>query len=258
MVPRFIDQFPILLLDMGNTFMFGCDRFGNGSDYFGTYRRTGGRRLDEQVVSSVIDGLFHLMKAEYCNPAQYGSFGTAGEYLRRLPVAKGLPPSELEILEGVFARHEVGEIPGSHVRVLNELSRTHTLGVVSNIWAHPKVFEAEFRRVGILPLFATLVWSSEHGCIKPSPRIFLEALNRLEADPAEVLYVGDNPNRDIAGAKGVGMRAAYIENAERPLPAAGPKPDLIIRSLGGLLDAPATHKRMSQPDPGTKAPSDSR
>ena len=49
---RFIDQFSVLLLDMNGTFMFGEDRFGEGEDFYRTYRALGGRRLVSRPSSS--------------------------------------------------------------------------------------------------------------------------------------------------------------------------------------------------------------
>jgi hypothetical protein len=44
---RFIDDFDVILLDMGNTFMFGCDRFGQSVD-------------SSKFVPPVAGGLFTL------------------------------------------------------------------------------------------------------------------------------------------------------------------------------------------------------
>jgi len=41
---------------------------------------------------------------------------------------------------------------------------------------------------------------------KPDPGIFIEGLRRVQARAAETLFVGDNPFRDIEGARGWGWR----------------------------------------------------
>jgi len=53
--------------------------------------------------------------------------------------------------------------------------------------------------------FPLVVTSEEVGCRKPCERIFNHALEVAEVKAKESCYVGDNPIRDIAGAKGVGM-----------------------------------------------------
>ena len=232
---RFIDDFNVLLLDMGNTFMFGCNRFGRDIDYSATYSRCGGAVLDTQALWGVMDALLTRILTDYRNPASYDAFGTVEEYLRELPVAKTLPSEELQILERVFGEHEAGHIPRSHVRVLRALNRSHVLGLVSNIWSNPSFFEAEFKKVGILDLFTVIVWSSDYGSIKPSPRLFRVALDALEVAPEDVLFVGDNPKRDIAGAKAAGIKTAWLKNDMKPLSPADLIPDCTISDLGELL-----------------------
>ena len=45
---------------------------------------------------------------------------------------------------------------------------------------------------------------------KPSPEPFLELAARLKLPPERILYVGDNPVNDIAGASGCGMQTAWL------------------------------------------------
>lgn len=233
---RFIDKFSVILLDMGNTFMFGCDKFGEDVDYCSAYRSLGGRQIDSDSVAHIINHLFEYMLEIGRHPAYYDDFGTIDAYLRALPEAAGLPPSELEMLERVFAWHEVGEVPDSHAAILRDLNLTHPLGVVSNIWSHHSIFEEEFKRAGIDNLFEIIIWSSDHGCIKPSPRIFHKALSHFKADPQHVLFVGDNLERDVGGAKAVGMETVWINHGERQDTSITPQPTLIISDLGELLN----------------------
>ena len=236
---RFLDDFHVILLDMGNTFMFGCDRFGQKVDYHSTYRGLGGNRLSSESISLLINRLFEHMLDISRSPEHYDSYGTVEGYLRKLPESAGLPAAERKILESVFARHEVGRIPDSHVVILRELGHTHPLGVISNVWSHRSVFEEEFRRAGIEDLFEIIIWSSDHGYIKPSPHLFRKALVHFNVEPERVVYVGDNPRRDVAGAKGVGMKVVWINSGNRELPGGIPQPDLTISDLGDLLYASA-------------------
>jgi putative hydrolase of the HAD superfamily len=232
---RFIDDLNVILLDMGNTFMFECDRFGQGVDYHSTYRNLGGNRLSSGSISLAINRLFEHMLEISRNPEHYDRYGTVEGYLHELPESAGLPAAERKILERVFARHEVGRIPDSHVAILRELSHTHPLGVISNVWSHRSVFEEEFSRADVEDFFEIIIWSSDHGCIKPSPCIFRKALTHFDVEPERVAYVGDNPRRDVAGAKGVGMKAVWINSGNRELPVGIPQPDLTISDLGDLL-----------------------
>lgn len=46
---------------------------------------------------------------------------------------------------------------------------------------------------------------------KPDPAPFLRAIELLDMKPAEVLMIGDWPERDMAGAHGVGIRTVYAK-----------------------------------------------
>jgi len=46
---------------------------------------------------------------------------------------------------------------------------------------------------------------------KPAPNSFKIALKELKMNPEEVLFVGDNPERDILGAKKIGMKTCLAK-----------------------------------------------
>jgi putative hydrolase of the HAD superfamily len=68
------------------------------------------------------------------------------------------------------------------------------------------------------------------GVDKPAPEVFMEAVRLLDVpdiQPKEILFVGDNPYTDIAGAHGVGMKTAWIRMG-RKFPDDAPHPDFIV------------------------------
>jgi putative hydrolase of the HAD superfamily len=52
--------------------------------------------------------------------------------------------------------------------------------------------------------------------------------------PAEAVFVGDRADIDVAGARGVGMRAVWINREAEALPEGAPAPDHEIRDLQEL------------------------
>ena len=58
-------------------------------------------------------------------------------------------------------------------------------------------------------VFDVVVTHDDTGEYKPSPAPFREALRRLGAAAAETLMVGDWPERDMVGAKSLGMRTVF-------------------------------------------------
>lgn len=59
--------------------------------------------------------------------------------------------------------------------------------------------------------FDVIVCLDDTGMKKPATKPFETVLNELKLKPAEVLMVGDWPERDIAGAKKMGMRTCYAK-----------------------------------------------
>lgn len=93
-------------------------------------------------------------------------------------------------------------------RTLLELARRGLkMGVVTDA---PR-FKAYQRldAAGLTDFFDFVLTSTDHGEHKPHERPFTEALELLEMRPQEVLMVGDWPERDMDGAKGVGMKTAW-------------------------------------------------
>lgn len=48
------------------------------------------------------------------------------------------------------------------------------------------------------------------GYEKPHPAAFLRAIEILNCEPTNILYIGNNPEKDIFGANSVGMESAHI------------------------------------------------
>jgi HAD superfamily hydrolase (TIGR01549 family) len=98
-----------------------------------------------------------------------------------------------------------------NIPLLRELGRRYRLGVVSN-------FYGNLARVcddaGIQSFFQVFVDSTDVGCLKPDPRIFQRALEALDVPVSSATFVGDSLPRDMAGARGVGMRHIWLAGAE--------------------------------------------
>ena len=85
----------------------------------------------------------------------------------------------------------------------------------------------KIRESGLEGLVGTIVISEEAGISKPDRRIFEKALSQIQASPASTLFVGDNPEADILGAKDMGMPAAWLHNGQE-WPFEQRKPDYVF------------------------------
>jgi HAD superfamily hydrolase (TIGR01509 family) len=116
-------------------------------------------------------------------------------------------------------------------------ARGYRLGIVSNTpWGTPEyLWESQVERFHLAPHFPVRCFSSVVGFQKPDRRIFEVALGRLGVPAARTLFVGNDPQADVAGAAGVGMRTAYIRRGLPP-PKVDPPADICIDTLTELLD----------------------
>jgi HAD superfamily hydrolase (TIGR01549 family) len=123
--------------------------------------------------------------------------------------------------------------PAHHLDVLAALKERYQLAVVSNFDYTPTA-RLVLEREGIAHLFDEILVSDAVGWRKPAPQIFEEALGRLGLAPDAAVFVGDRADIDVAGARGVGMRAVWINREAAALPEGAPMPDHEIRDLSEL------------------------
>jgi putative hydrolase of the HAD superfamily len=71
----------------------------------------------------------------------------------------------------------------------------------------------KLERAGLAPQFDVFVASSAVGIGKPDPRIFEVAIGRLGSTTGAAWMVGDNPRRDVAGAKAAGIRSVWLDRS---------------------------------------------
>ena len=74
------------------------------------------------------------------------------------------------IIERVFAYHECGEVPKSCKLTLEKLSKSHKLGLISNVWCKSEYFMDQLKIDGVFDLFEITIFSSDHMSVKPSKK----------------------------------------------------------------------------------------
>jgi putative hydrolase of the HAD superfamily len=200
-----LDDFDVILFDLNGTLAEAYDRFGPGEDYYGTYRRLGGSRLAAAELTRLVERTLEVLLARYRDgpPDPFPA-------LRDCVPCGEAAAGELELLLETIAVHECGHIPAPRAALLRALARRHRLGLVSDLWAPAGRCRRYLVAEGLADLFGSLVFSCEHGAVKPARRLFERALAELGADPARTLFVGDDPARDIAGAAACGMKTVRV------------------------------------------------
>ncbi|WP_166242929.1 HAD family hydrolase [Paenibacillus turpanensis] len=91
--------------------------------------------------------------------------------------------------------------------VLTELSKNYRLFLISN-WDHSA--KDVLRRLELDHYFERILISAEIGVEKPDERIFRIALEELQLEPEQVVYVGDNYYDDCTATAKLGMDTLLI------------------------------------------------
>ena len=128
--------------------------------------------------------------------------------------------------------------PAHHAALLARLRGRVRLAVCSN-FSHGETARAVLETGGLLEHFDPVVISDEIGIRKPRTEIFAAVLERLGAEPEEVIHIGDSLSADVAGAAALGMHTAWLTRRVLDPEAAlreydGPAPEHVIADLAGL------------------------
>ena len=122
--------------------------------------------------------------------------------------------------------------PEAHDALEALAARGYLLGLLSN--ADEDFLQSAVSRARLR--FSVIQSSESLRAYKPHRAIFNAVAERFAVAPDEVLYVGDSPYADVAGATNAGLRTAWIRRDEAALPEHIQQPDLTIAQLTELLD----------------------
>jgi putative hydrolase of the HAD superfamily len=146
-----------------------------------------------------------------------------GSVLVEAAVALGVASNKLDMrrLLEVYAWNAV-EGTGMFPDVPEALQLLHDhnikVGIVTNAYQPMWIRDVEIATHGILQYFPSCRLSAaDIGYLKPHPTIFQMALNCAGVKPHEAVFVGDDPEADIAGAQAAGLHAVLRYTARRGL-----------------------------------------
>ena len=114
--------------------------------------------------------------------------------------------------------------------VLRILESRYSMALVTN---GPSALQRmKIAQTGIERYFSAVSISGEVGVAKPMPEIFVDALGRLGVCAEDSIMVGDHYDRDIAGARAVGIWPVWLNRS--PTKSSKDVPCDVIRSLEDL------------------------
>ena len=125
--------------------------------------------------------------------------------------------------------------------VLAELKRRgYKIGLITNAFQPMWMRDTELEHDGLLEFFDARITSGDTGFMKPHPAIYWRMMGMLDVTPDRAMFIGDSPNRDIAGANRSGMVSVMIDppHLDKVAKSAEETPDYTITTLTELLTLP--------------------
>jgi putative hydrolase of the HAD superfamily len=145
----------------------------------------------------------------------------------RRPVFDALVDSDAPALTRAY-RETIGEaltpIEGA-ASVLGTLRGRYRLGLLTD--GPGRTQRDKLRRLDWADAFDAVVVTGPIGAPKPDRRAFEAIADELGVDPGDAVYVGDDPERDVAGAAAAGFRTVQVRYPDGP--ATHPDADATIR-----------------------------
>src|SRR5438046_521953 len=92
--------------------------------------------MQREELLEVWNRSLETLLTAYDTPQRFDDFPTLAEVF----TGHGAVADDLPILERAFAAHEIGAVPNAHAAFIRQISRTHQLGLVSNICSHPETW----------------------------------------------------------------------------------------------------------------------
>jgi 2-haloalkanoic acid dehalogenase type II len=151
---------------------------------------------------------------------------TLREHAREFGYAEAMVEEAFDAF--IQARNEV-DLYDDVLPALAELRARYRLFTASN-------GNADLVKIGLAHFFERTVAARHVGALKPDPAIFHKVIEGTDLQPRDVVYVGDDPHLDVAGARGAGMEAIWIDRQGVPWPAEIAPPAHTIRSLAELAE----------------------
>ena len=130
------------------------------------------------------------------------------------------------------------ELRAGAKKLIKQAQQQCKVALISN-FTHAPVIYKSLRKTKINTFFNAVVVSEENGWRKPSSHIFQDALDKLQVQANEAVYIGDSPIEDIKGAKDAGLKTVFVASqfyTLKDLVDSPQKPDFIAKDLQSISE----------------------
>ena len=126
------------------------------------------------------------------------------------------------------ARNEVEFFEGA-LSTLRNIAKSFQLGAITN-------GNADIYRLGLDDCFSFAFSAEQVGAPKPAPDLFHRALAYTGCEPSQMIYVGDDPIKDVDAANDVGLHTIWMRAMTKSM-GGETNPDETIDDIRALPEA---------------------
>ena len=123
-------------------------------------------------------------------------------------------------------------------KTIKQLAEKHRLCMITNGAIDNQ--ENKINRLGTKNLFEEILISGELKHHKPDKLIFDTMAERMKTEPSEMVYIGNDYNKDIIGGKNAGWKTVWVDRRNEEFDRT--TPNWVIKELSELLDIFTDHK----------------
>ncbi|HNT25213.1 MAG TPA: HAD family phosphatase [Anaerolineales bacterium] len=185
--------------------------FDAGSVLFGMGDLSIRQRLAERIgvpLARIDDLVFGSPSAQQATVGEL----TVDQHWQQVMAALGLP---LEMLPDFMAQFWSADVLNIQLAdLIRSLRGRYKIGLLSNAWSNMRQVLDE--RFHVADLFDELIISAEVGLAKPDPRIYRLAVQRLDVQPSETVFI-DDVLKNVEAARLEGLHAIQYLDFEQML-----------------------------------------
>ena len=178
---------------------------------------------DKDKIEEIYDSTWAEIKTRYMSWAGDGldEVDIREKHMNRVFNALGQESGARELAE-LHCRETMDGIiiyPDA-ISVIESMGEKYRLCMITNgppVWQREKI-----EKLDISKYFEEIIVSGELGHHKPSPRIFNEMTKRMNVEPSEIIYIGNDYRKDIMGADAAGWKTAWVNRQDEEVNAVEP------------------------------------
>ena len=140
-------------------------------------------------------------------------------------------PDRFATLHGETTMENIEIYPDAE-KVVSELAKRYPVCMITNGAIDNQ--QEKIKRLPFRELFKEIIISQELGHHKPSRVIFDTMVERMKTESSEMVYIGNDYNKDVLGARDAGWKTVWVDRKDEEKDRA--VPDWTIKELSELLD----------------------